>query len=344
MTQGAADGLLYCAQVLIPSLFPFMVLSSFVVNSGISAALSRILSPVTVHLFRLPGSAGVTILLSMFCGYPVGARGVRSLLDQRLITQQQAARMLYFTVGAGPAFLVFAVGASLLHNTATGIILLIAQVLSQLILGFFTRFLCKDRPDTLKQAAPKEPPMPLTNALVTSCGDSTLGILQLCGMVVLFSALLGILQNAGGTSFFEKLLTACGASSAVASSVLPILLEVTGGCFAAIKAGAPVALLAFAIGWGGICVHFQIYATLGTLKINRVLFTLFRFAQGILCAVFTHLIFLVYTPAQTQPVFSNVSAVVPTSSTTAAGSIALVLLSFCFLFSYQKQQKNRQNI
>ena len=94
MTQGAADGLLYCAQVLIPSLFPFMVLSSFVVNSGISAALSRILSPVTVHLFRLPGSAGVTILLSMFCGYPVGARGVRSLLSQRLITQQQAARML----------------------------------------------------------------------------------------------------------------------------------------------------------------------------------------------------------------------------------------------------------
>ena len=235
-------------------------------------------------------------------------------------------------------------GASLLHNTATGVILLIAQVLSQLTLGFFTRFLCKDRPDTLKQSVPKSRPMPLTNALVTSCGDSTLGILQLCGMVVLFSALLGILQSAGGTSLFEKLLTVCGIHSAAASSVLPILLEVTGGCFAAIKTGAPVALLAFAIGWGGICVHFQIYATLGALKVNRALFTFFRFAQGILCAIFTHLIFLIYTPVQTQPVFSNVSAVVPAFSTTVAGSIALVLLSFCFLFSYQKQQKKGRNI
>ena len=110
MTQGAYEGLLFCAQILIPSLFPFMVLSSFVVNCGISGILSRFLAPVTKSFFRLPGSAGVTILLSMFGGYPVGARGIRTLLDRGLITREEGARMLCFAVGAGPAFVIFAVG------------------------------------------------------------------------------------------------------------------------------------------------------------------------------------------------------------------------------------------
>ena len=40
-TKGALEGLLFCGNMLIPSLFPFMVISTFVVKSGISDYLER---------------------------------------------------------------------------------------------------------------------------------------------------------------------------------------------------------------------------------------------------------------------------------------------------------------
>ena len=344
MTQGAYEGLLFCAQILIPSLFPFMVLSSFVVNCGISGILSRFLAPVTKSFFRLPGSAGVTILLSMFGGYPVGARGIRTLLDRGLITREEGARMLCFAVGAGPAFVIFAVGCSLLHDVTMGIILFAAQAVTQLILGFASRFLCKN--DTYKQNTPdKVKPMPLASAFVQSCADGVLGMLNLCGMVVLFSSLMGILQSGGAQSMFENLLTGCGVSKAAATSILPILFEVTGGCNRAANAGASYELMAFAIGWGGLCVHFQVYSAVGELPVKRLLFTLFRVLQGALCAGITYGILLFYHPEPVADAFSNVQKSVSTaSSSTIAGSIALIVMCFCFLFSYQRYQKKQKRI
>lgn len=110
--------------------------------------------------------------------------------------------------------------------------------------------------------------MPLASAFVQSCADGVLGMLNLCGMVVLFSSLMGILQSGGAQSMFENLLTGCGVSKAAASSILPILFEVTGGCNRAANAGASYELMAFAIGWGGLCVHFQVYSAVGELPSN----------------------------------------------------------------------------
>lgn len=344
MTQGAYEGLMFCAQILIPSLFPFMVLSSFVVNCGLSRILSRFLAPVTKGFFKLPGSTGVTILLSMFGGYPVGARGIRTLLERRLITEEEGARMLCFAVGAGPAFVIFAVGCSLLHDVYMGAVLFAAQAFSQLILGFCSRFLCKN--ETYKTAkVDTAKPLPLSSAFVQSCADGVLGILNLCGMVVLFSALMGILQNGGAQSLFEQALSACGVPQAAASSILPILLEVTGGCNKAAAANASPELLAFAIGWGGICVHFQVYSAVGELPVKRMLFTGFRLLQGLLCAGITYLFLLIYRPEPVADVFSNVQkGLSAASSSTIAGSLALVVMCFCFLFSYQRQQKKQKHI
>lgn len=83
MTTGALQGLLYCGNILIPSLFPFMVLSTFIVKSGIADALGKFLSPVTKRLFHTDGSVGVVILLGLTGGFPVGAKGVATLYSEK---------------------------------------------------------------------------------------------------------------------------------------------------------------------------------------------------------------------------------------------------------------------
>ncbi len=111
--NGASSGISYCLYTLVPSLFPFMVLSSFIIHSGISKFIGKLLQPVIQFLFYLPGSAGSVIIMSMIGGYPVGARGCMSLLEQGAITQKQAQRMLYFCVNAGPAFIISVVGSTI---------------------------------------------------------------------------------------------------------------------------------------------------------------------------------------------------------------------------------------
>ena len=99
-SDGARKGLDFCGQILIPSLFPFMVLSSFIVKSGLAARMSTVLEPITRLLFRLPGCTGATIAVSLIGGYPAGARGIKALLERGDITPKQGERMLGFSVVA----------------------------------------------------------------------------------------------------------------------------------------------------------------------------------------------------------------------------------------------------
>ena len=67
-SQGVRDGLTLCGQVVIPSLFPFLALSSFLVQSGLAQRAGHLLEPITKLLFRLPGAAGSAILMSLKIG------------------------------------------------------------------------------------------------------------------------------------------------------------------------------------------------------------------------------------------------------------------------------------
>ena len=46
-SNGVKKGLTFCSNILIPSLFPFMVISGFIVKSNLSLKLGKIMSPIT---------------------------------------------------------------------------------------------------------------------------------------------------------------------------------------------------------------------------------------------------------------------------------------------------------
>ena len=69
---GVSRGLSICGTVIIPSLFPFLVLAGFLVRSGVSAALGRRLERPTRFWFGLPGCCAAGILVAFVGGYPAG--------------------------------------------------------------------------------------------------------------------------------------------------------------------------------------------------------------------------------------------------------------------------------
>lgn len=78
-SKGAENGIGLCLSTLVPSLFPFMVLASYITDSGLAEKIGRHLSWLTKPLFGLDGCFASAIILSLVGGYPVGAKTVNLL-------------------------------------------------------------------------------------------------------------------------------------------------------------------------------------------------------------------------------------------------------------------------
>ncbi len=326
--QGAARGLEYCLVILVPSLFPFMVLSTYLVKSGISESLGRFLGPATRFLFHLPGCSAATIFMSMIGGFPVGARGIAALYEEGSINDREAGRMLSFCVNAGPAFVISVVGLGLLGSVEAGAILLTAQLLAALLLGVFLGAAAKSGGSPPQRPKRKTSASPFINSTI----DAAKGTMNMCAFVILFSVLISLLRETGAAIVLGRFLLRLGFPPAVCGASLSVLLEVTGGCFDIAALGGSAALYAFAMGWGGLCVHFQVLSCLTKIEFSRPRFFLHQFLQGVASALIAAILFQIF-PESVQAFSNTSSPLSPKLSGNAAAAAALILLCVALLFS-----------
>lgn len=333
-SDGAKKGLKYCLELLVPSLFPFMVLSSYIVRSGVSSMLGGIFSPIMKFLFKLDGSAAPTVIMSFIGGFPVGARGIAGMYETKQISLNQARRMSLFCVGAGPAFLITAVGTVLLGNAELGVILLISQLISGFILGIISRFFYPEK--STKRKSQEKENINQQNAFVKSCTDGSKGIISLSALVILFQTFIGVIEQSGGEQLIEKIFAAMGLK--YSEIILPSILEVTGACNVIAEGTFPLYILSAVIAFGGLCVHLQIWGILSEIQPNKFLFVLFRIFAALLNGICTYIITLFYNPISN--VFSSFSEkAMPNTATHLTGGIAILVLSMLFLLSISAKKR-----
>ena len=114
--EGARSGLALCGEVIVPSLFPFFILASLVVELGLAGQLGRALEPVMGPLFGLNGACASAVALGLIGGYPVGAKTALGLYENGLCTRTEAERLLAFCNNSGPAFVLGVVGAGIFSS------------------------------------------------------------------------------------------------------------------------------------------------------------------------------------------------------------------------------------
>jgi len=102
----ASNGLLIWYKNMIPSLFPFMVLSGFMVRSGLSLKIGQWLQPVLGLFFRLPSQMLYAIFMGFLCGFPMGAKIVSDMLEKEQITLKEGEYLLTFCNNIGPLYML----------------------------------------------------------------------------------------------------------------------------------------------------------------------------------------------------------------------------------------------
>lgn len=336
-SDGARYGLSFCSDILIPSLFPFMIMASFIIKSGLSVTLGKLLEKTTNFLFNLPGCCAPTILIGLIGGYPTGAKGIASLYEEGLINNNQAEQMLYFVVSAGPAFTISVVGMKLLNSPLSGIIIFFSQTISAILIGIAVGIINRKsyflKNSNLHKTYNNK--TRISYAIVESCKEATYGIINMCSFVILFSVICNLINTSGLNNMISNMFTLIGINRQISHNIINLALEITGGCISASKSGVPLELIAFALAWAGLCVHFQIFSSVSNIKFSTSKFLLFRLIHGIIAAFISHLGFYFFPPvSQTSSIYSP--QITPNLASDIPTSILLTLLCFCFLLILEK--------
>lgn len=285
--ESARGGLRLCAQMIVPSLLPFFILSSLLRQLGLPGYLGRLLSPVTARLFGVGGAGASAFLLGITGGYPLGAATVAQLYRDGSLTRNEAERALAFCNNSGPAFLVGAAGTGIFHSAGLGLLLYGAHVLAAVLVGML--FSPRGNPRAVPAGRTQIAVVRFSEALPEAVRSSVSTVLTVCGFVVTFSVAAGILDASGVLPALAGALAhRLGLELHFTRALLTGLLELGTG-IGAMQGLAPtpqnLALCAILIGWGGVSVHCQTAAVLADTTLKSARHTAGRFLHGVLSAL-----------------------------------------------------------
>lgn len=346
---GISRGLSICYTVIIPSLFPFIVLAGFVSRSGIDTVIGRHLERVTRFLFGLPGRCAAGILIGFVGGYPAGGAAIGELLKSGAITRQEGRRMLLFCVNAGPAFVISTVGAGLLGSARYGVILLAAHMLAAFLIGIMSRLFIPSTTVSPPSNQSAKTSIRPGAALAQSVNNACRSMLYMCGFVVLFAAIQTLGDVTGLTQGITRLiawpLETAGADVRDLDCLIPILTEVTSGCVAASSADTlkPL-LLGAALGWGGLSVHCQLTATLYEYNLMGKSFFLARLVHAALGGLFS-ILFLRLIPVELTVSATISGNLAPLASSSVPAAVTLLAMCILLLFTNtQTDESDRKKV
>ena len=265
--EGVRAGLRLCGETIIPSLFPFFVLSSVLGELGAPERMARPLAPL-MRAFGVSGAGAAALLMGITGGYPLGAAAAASLVERGVISREEGGRLLGFCNNSGPAFLIGAAGVGVFGSVRAGLALYASHLMAAIACGLLLRGKFDVVMSTIHRSSPPE-----SGAFTRAVTRAAQGVINVCAYVTLFSALVAVLDRAGlFHSLAGRLSGLTPLSLGEARAALTGFFELGGG-ISALRGCTPrrlsFALASAIIGWGGLSVQLQSASAAAGLPMAR---------------------------------------------------------------------------
>jgi len=263
-----------CSNQVIPSLFFFLVLTGTVLRMGLHTKIPSFIYRPFCRLFNISPPSVSAFIFGLLCGFPIGGKIATDLYKRHEIDREEAERLIAFSNNTGPAFTVAGVGTAMLGSTYAGIIIYFLQIISAVCVAFFLRKNEKKR----KNNSYTSPSQNFSQALCDSIYDAASSCISICGFIVFFYTMIGIVSTRFSLYKLNLLLSVfCEVSSgATAAATLPIPFSFSAA--------------AFSVGWSGISVHMQTLRFVNGTDINMKKYFIYKMFCGLFCG--TAMLFL----------------------------------------------------
>lgn len=272
------NSLMLCASVIVPSVFPFIVLSDFLYCFSDFASL-RTLGDIFERIFKINRAGLYPFVLGILCGFPLGVKCASELYSDGRITRDECERLIGFCNNTGPAFLVCGIGLGLRGNIHDGIALYLATVFSAVLTGVL--FSIQKNASHLELQKYERPHFSITR----SVKNAGIGSLYICSYITFFSCVAGIIKALFG-------------EGPVFLMTVPFL-EV--GCATEILSktellsdAVSLSASAFAVGFSGFSVHLQALSFISESDVKADRYFAMKLIQGIIAAATVFITYNLY--------------------------------------------------
>lgn len=124
---------------IFPSLFPFFMLSEFLIHYGFVELVSELFRNVMQKVFHINGYASFVFIMSIISGFPSSAKYTRELYLNGKLNKEEASKLLTFTHFSNPLFILGTVSILFLKNKEVGILILLCHYIVNIIIGLIFR-------------------------------------------------------------------------------------------------------------------------------------------------------------------------------------------------------------
>ena len=248
--SGAEEGLLLWFQIIFPTLFPFLVVTSLLLSSGGLNLITRLFGGLFRGIFRVTQNGAFAVLAGFLCGYPMGAKVTADLLRAEKISDREARYLLSFCNNTSPVFIINFIVWKTFGDERLMLPTLLILIGSPVLMSFiFRRIYLKGRhPFPEPSAALKEKKTRFDFSVLDSCMmNSFEAIVKVGGYIILFSVLLSLLEELSGQN---SILMAAAPALEVTNGILLLSSSVSDP---GLRYAAVLGLTSF----GGLCSAAQ---------------------------------------------------------------------------------------
>ena len=307
-----------CATSVIPSLFPFLVVTKLFLNLKLADTLPHFLKRLMKPLFSVSENSFPALILGLISGYPIGVTVCATLYKDRLISKKEAERTLAFCNNAGPAFILSTVGAGMFSSLKIGVVLLLIHITSAVITGSLFR-LFSPIDANMPSKNQDSPNVSFSFAFTDAIYGATMSSLIISAYIVFFSVFTSVLNLSFPTLSQFPILRA----------FLFGVLEITSGSYELLQSADPKTsfiLISSLLGWGGLCVHFQALSFIRSTDLKTLQYFAGKLTQSLVSALLAFFVSNLH--------FFEEITVFADGSKHHSNSINIVLISVFLLFFY----------
>lgn len=267
---------------LLPSLFPFFMISELLINYGFIDLLGESLKNFMNKIFHLPGDASFVIIGSLISGFPSSSKYINELLEKGQISLSEAEYLLKFNHFSNPLFVIGTVGTLLLNDKKIGILILIIHIISNFLIAIIFR------PKKRVYANQKSSLIKGINEMHKKriSNNSSFSLILSNSIFKTFKTLLLLL---GIITFFliiNSLIRQIIPINDLSYSIISGLLEMTGGIRNISGLTLPInikaSIITFFLSFGGFSIHMQVMSILSNTSIKYLPYLVSRILHGII--------------------------------------------------------------
>ena len=196
---------------LFPSIFPFFVLASLLLNLGLADKISRKINFVIKRIFHIEGISSFIVVISIISGFPSGSKYISDCYKKGLISKKTANYLLTFTHFGNPLFILGTCGI-VLNNITIAYKILIINIVANITLGIILR----PKEVISSNYTLKNEKLPFMEALPNAINDAIKLLLFMLGSITFFM-------------FFSKLITSTLHLNNFYSVITTGILDLTSG-------------------------------------------------------------------------------------------------------------------